>query len=204
MLVVEALNALGVSLSANPSSGSTQQSIGRNMTIAAITMQLIIILAFVSLAFIFYRRCQNVHVHSRSVKTMLTTLYMSMALIFARCVYRLVEQTGHTQKDLDDLESLRQLNPLFRFEVFFYIFEATLMLVNSIIWNVWHPGRFLPQHDHVYLGPDGTEVVGDKDEDNRPTWAKVTNVVTFGIMYRRKALPHQFQELAERPSTVDR
>ncbi|ROT39999.1 hypothetical protein SODALDRAFT_343891 [Sodiomyces alkalinus F11] len=204
MLLVELLNGLGVALFANPSSGTTQQSVGGNMTIAAVTMQLMIILAFVWLAFVFYRRCRKAHIRSRSVKTMRTTLYTSMALIFIRCVYRLVEHTGHTHKDLDDIESLRELNPLFRFEVFFYIFEASLMLVNSIIWNIWHPGRFLPRDYHVHLGPDGNEVAGEKDEDNRPMWAKVVNAVTFGVMYRRKAPLQQFQELTERPTPSNR
>ncbi|KAK2732048.1 rta1 domain-containing protein [Colletotrichum kahawae] len=187
MAVVELLNALGVSLSSNPSSTPEKQALGSHLTLAALGIQLVLIVIFICLAALFHLRVAMAKIQSsRGVSTMLSTLYASMCLIFVRCVYRLVEHTGSTKVDLDNMETLRSLSPILRFEVYFYVFEASLMLANSLIWNVWHPGRFLPRGHHVYLTRDGVEVVGEKDVDARSLWAKMANVLTFGILFRRK------------------
>ncbi|RYP13447.1 hypothetical protein DL767_010727 [Monosporascus sp. MG133] len=186
MIPVELLNSLGVALSANPSSSAERQTLGGHLTIAAIAMQLGIIISFFCLATLFHRRCAKTNIHAKAVKTILITLYMSMTLILIRSIYRLVEHTGNTNVDLTDLESLRNLSPLLRYEVFFYIFEASLMLINSILWNVWHPGRFLPKDNHIYLAQDGTEVEGEADSDCRPVLAQAGHLLTFGILFRKK------------------
>lgn len=186
MAVVELLNALGVALAANPSSSQSTQTLGKDLTISAITIQLVIILAFVAMASIFDRRCRRTGIRTTTVTTPLYTLYASMLLIFIRCIYRLVEHTGNTTVKLKDIEALKTLSPILRYEWFFYVFEATLMLINSALWNVWHPGRFLPQSRNMHLAPDGkTEVTGEEETDERPLVYKVANVLTFGIFFRR-------------------
>ncbi|KAK4243506.1 hypothetical protein C7999DRAFT_36168 [Corynascus novoguineensis] len=199
MAAVEALNAVGVSLVANPSGDS--QSLGKSLTIAAISIQVVVIVIFIALAALFHVRFARARLGSRAVKTTLLVLYASMALIFVRCIYRLVEHTGETEVDLNDIETLRRLSPLLRFEVYFYVFEATLMLLNSCLWNAWHPGRFLPRDYHVYLAEDGSEIEGEKMEDSRPLLAKTAHVLTFGILFRnkKKVLNHHSQELSEYP-----
>ncbi|KAI8151729.1 hypothetical protein KHU50_011987 [Colletotrichum sp. SAR 10_65] len=167
MAVVELLNALGVALSSNPSSTPEKQALGSHLTLAALGIQLVLIVIFICLAALFHFRVAKANIRSKNVTTMLSTLYASMCLIFVRCAYRLVEHTGSTKVDLDDMATLRGLSPILRYEVYFYVFEASLMLVNSLIWNVWHPGRFLPRGHHVYLAQDGVEVVGEKDVDAR-------------------------------------
>ena len=104
------------------------------------------------------------------------------------------------------MESLRNLSPLLRYEVYFYIFEATLMLANSWLWNIWHPGRYLPRDNHVFLAQDGTEVVGEKQVDSRPVMAKVIHVLTFGIMFRdrTKGEHHMVDELSDYPPNSGR
>ncbi|KAJ4308323.1 hypothetical protein N0V84_012163 [Fusarium piperis] len=77
-----------------------------------------------------------------------------------------------TKVRIDGVESLMTLSPILRYEAFFYIFEAVFMLINSILWNVWHPSRFLPKDYYIYLSQDGTEVKGQKDSDGRPLLAK--------------------------------
>ncbi|KEF54477.1 uncharacterized protein A1O9_09644 [Exophiala aquamarina CBS 119918] len=187
MAIIEALNSLGVSLSANPSSSDSTQELGSRLTIAAISMQLAAIVTFVLLATVFYRRCSKRGILVRSVSTPLNTLYISMALIFVRCIYRLVEHLGATAVELDNLDSLKKLSPILRFEVYFYIFEATLMLINSIMWNIWNPGRYLPKNYHVYLARDGrTEVLATEQPDDRSILLKVLSVLTFGLLFRRK------------------
>ncbi|KAI8172005.1 hypothetical protein K4K51_011598 [Colletotrichum sp. SAR 10_75] len=188
MAIVELLNALGVALSSNPSSTPEKQALGSHLTLAALGIQLVLIVIFICLAGLFHLRVAKAKIRSKNVTTMLSTLYASMCLIFVRCVYRLVEHTGSTKVDLDDMATLRGLSPILRYEVYFYVFEASLMLVNSLIWNVWHPGRFLPRGHHVYLARDGVEVVGEKDVDARSLWAKMANVLTFGIFFQLGAV----------------
>ncbi|KAJ6439389.1 RTA1 domain-containing protein [Purpureocillium lavendulum] len=198
MAVVELLNALGVALASNPSSDSTQQSLGGNLTIAALSIQLAVILIFVCLAVTFHRRCIRSRMSSPVVRSLLFVLYASMMLIFLRCIYRLVEHVGPTNKDLTNIDALRALSPLFRYEVYFYIFEATFMLINSILWNIWNPGRLLPADYHVYLGRDGTELLGQKDADLRPMWAKLAHILSFGLLFPRKRTNHAAHELPGR------
>ncbi|RYP63983.1 hypothetical protein DL771_009018 [Monosporascus sp. 5C6A] len=168
MIFIEVITSWGASLSANPSSSAERQTLGGHLTIAAIVMQIGSIISFFCLAILFHRRCAKANLQAKAVKTNLITLYMSMTLILIRCIYRLVERTGNTSVDLSDLESLRNLNPLLRYEAFFYVFEATLMFINSVLWNMWHPGCFLPKDNHIYLAQDGTEVKGEADSGDRP------------------------------------
>ncbi|KAI0472989.1 hypothetical protein GGR56DRAFT_697839 [Xylariaceae sp. FL0804] len=175
MGLVETLNALGVSLSSNPSGAPATRSLGSRLTVAALSIQLGVIAAFVCLAAAFHRRCASVVLPTTAVPKLLRVLYASTALILARCVYRLVEHggdAGDADVDIADLAALRRLGPVLRYEGFFYAFEATLMLANSALWNVWHPGPVLPRHKRVHLAPDGTEVEGPEERDERPLWAK--------------------------------
>ena len=193
MAFVETLNSLGVAFSANPSTSHSQQAMGSQLTIAALSIQLGVILIFILLAAVFHRRCIRAGVRSTAVSTLLRTLYISMVLILVRCLYRLVEHSGNTTVRLDDLASLQALSPILRYEWFFYVFEATLMLVNSVLWNVWNPGRYLPHSYHVHLSQDGvTEVEGVEEADTRPLLAKVGHVFTFGLLFGRKREVHEY------------
>lgn len=192
MALVETLNALGVSLSSNPSSSQNQQKLGGQLTQAALAIQLSVIVVFILLATVFYRRCIKGGIKSKNISVPLTTLYVSMLLILVRCIYRLAEHVGNTTVDLDNLESLKTLSPIMRYEWFFYVFEASLMLVNSGLWNIWHPGRYLPRNNHVYLMQDGnTEVEAEEVVDGRPLLAKAGSILTFGIFFHRKSEPGQ-------------
>jgi hypothetical protein len=198
MAIVELLNALGVALASNPSSSHNQQELGSRLTIAALAMQLCVIIIFVFIAAIFHRRCVKANIHAKAVSTPLIILYISMWLICVRCIYRLVEHLGNTTVDLDNAESLMSLSPILRYEWFFYLFEATLMLINSVLWNIWNPGRYLPKNHHIYLSRDGeTEVEGKVQKAGNP-WL---SVLTFGIFFREKQEQESFVELDDHSGT---
>jgi hypothetical protein len=195
MLLVETLNSLGISLSSNPSSSPTQQHLGNQMTLAALSIQLIVIIIFLLLASIFHERCTQSKPHAKAISATIFTLYTSMALIFIRCIYRLVEHLGNTTVDINDPASLSDLSPILRYEWFFYVFEATLMLVNSVIWNIWHPGRYLPRNYRVYLARDGvTEVEMMEEVDGRSALEKAGAVLTFGVLFRKKEVSQMVEE----------
>jgi hypothetical protein len=138
MLVVETVNALGVSLSANPNAKEVMKALGRGMTFTALGLQLLVICAFGVLATVFWVRVRATGVGLSAVETALRTLYVSMGLILVRCVYRVVEHVGNGEVDLGDGDKLARLSPVMRYEAFFYVFEAVLMLVNVGVWNVWN------------------------------------------------------------------
>jgi len=202
LALVEALNALGVSLSANPSSKPTTQELGSNLTIAALSIQLGVIVIFVAIASIFHWRCAKANIRARAVSTPLATLYVSMALILVRCIYRLVEHMGNTAVKLSDPESLKRLSPILRYEWYFYVFEATLMLLNSALWNVWNPGRYMPRNSRVYLARDGvTELEDSSKSRKQPLLVTIGSVFTFGILgavhRKRQARKQTFGELQD-------
>ncbi|KAH8746897.1 hypothetical protein F5883DRAFT_437706, partial [Diaporthe sp. PMI_573] len=117
--------------------------------------------------------------------------YISIILKFIRYIYRLVENaTGTTIVDLENIEALESLSPILRYEVlYFYIFEASLMLVKSMLWNVRHPGPHLPQDYHIYLKEDGNEVKGEKNaSDCRPFLLNLANNLFCGMLFRDKAV----------------
>lgn len=70
------------------------------------------------------------------------------------------------------------------------------MLVNSVLWNVWNPGRYLPRNYCVHLARDGrTEVGGEDEVDKRPLLAKVGAVLTFGVLFGEKKDERSFHDL---------
>lgn len=194
MALVEVLNSLGVSLSANPTSSHSTQQLGSRLTIAALAIQLSVIVIFVILTAIFHRRCIKANVRANAVSTLLIILYLSMSLILIRCMYRLVEHLGSTTVRLDNPESLVALSPILRYEWYFYIFEASLMLINSVIWNIWNPGRYLPTNSHVYLAQDGKTELEGKIR-TRTLGRALLALLTFGFFFREKEEDRPFLEL---------
>ncbi|KAF1978821.1 hypothetical protein BU23DRAFT_449207 [Bimuria novae-zelandiae CBS 107.79] len=162
--VVEVLNALGVSLLANPNVRSqSAQDLGHGLTKAALITQIIVISVFIGLAGVFHYRCRKANINSSKVQTPLLTLYLSTIFIMIRTVYRTVEHFGVSRvpvKPGPDFDPM-SLSPMVRYEWYFATFEAGLMLSNTFLWNGLHPRLFLPEDYHIYLAQDGiTELQG--------------------------------------------
>ena len=64
------------------------------------------------------------------------------------------------------------------------------MLANSVLWNIWHPARYLPGNRLAYLAQDGhTELVReerDNGPDERSLLARIACVLTFGLLFGSK------------------
>ncbi|KAI1430686.1 RTA1 like protein-domain-containing protein [Xylaria sp. CBS 124048] len=154
--VIEVLNGIGAAYVAIPALPPSLQTTGHTLFKAALILQLGIITLFMALATNFYARCRKAGIQSPKVHQPLLTLYISTALILTRTIYRTVEYF-----ELDTVNIyLASLNPgaaspIIRYEAFFYAFEATLMLLNSVLFNLRHPRSWLPQSTKVYLDKDG-------------------------------------------------
>ncbi|KAL5122049.1 Lipid-translocating exporter-like protein rta1 [Pleosporales sp. CAS-2024a] len=205
MAIIEGLSGAGVSLTANAKAKESTKKMGHNLLLVALGLQVCVIFLFVYLSVAFHRRCIKARVpaQSKAVKSTLMTLYLSMALIFIRCVFRLVEMaTSSTSVDITSMERLMKLSPILRNEAYFLAFESSLMLINSYLWNVRHPGAHLPGDTHIYLAQDGSEVEGEGDgSEDRPLLLNMANTLMFGLLYRddKDKVHHPDQELHEVP-----
>jgi len=128
---------------------------------AGLLLQAVLFLLFIMLAADFHRRAIKAGVMKPSIRTVLIVLYVSCSIITIRCIYRIVEffEWGD--------------GPLTHTEAYFWVFEAAIMFINTLMLNIWHPGRYLPRSNRIFLAKDGTEQHGPGWEDKR------NKVVTF-------------------------
>lgn len=144
--------------------------VGHILIKTALLMQLAVAACFLVLAGTFHRRCRANGIRDPRVQQPLYTLYASMGLIIVRTIFRVVEYFGvaslrYTDPDFDPTT----MTPLIRYEWWFYVFEASLMLINLVMMNVRHPRRWLPRSSDTYLAVDGvTEKDGPGWKDPRP------------------------------------
>ncbi|KAK0614629.1 RTA1 domain protein [Immersiella caudata] len=164
--IIELLTATGVAFLSNPSLPLKDLQRGDSMAKAALVLQILVFCLFSLLAGILHRCCYTGSIDSPLVRRPLGALYASFALILARTIYRLVEQfnTPLGPRPADPAV----LHPAVRYEWYFYVFDASLMLLNSVLWNVLHPRRYLPENPVWYLAQDGkTQVKGPGWKDTR-------------------------------------
>jgi hypothetical protein len=176
---------------------------------AGLLLQIGVIALFCIIAGIFHRRCIKGTITSQKVQGPLVTLYISMTLILIRTIYRIIEHFGISTipaKPAPDWDPMT-LSPILRYEWFFWVFEASLMLVNTVLWNYRHPRQYLPEDYHVYLAQDGlTELRGPGWKDDMPWFMTfidpcgMTAAVTGGG--RRKEKP--FWETDTHAHSVER
>jgi hypothetical protein len=165
------LNAIGVSWLANPNVPESYKRMGQGLMKAGLLLQIGVIAIFCIIAGIFHRRCFKRGITSRKVQDPLVTLYISMMLILIRTIYRIVEHFGTSgipSKPPPNWNPM-SLSPILRYEWFFWVFEASFMLINTVLWNYRHPRHYLPEDYHTYLAQDGqTELQGPGWKDDMP------------------------------------
>jgi hypothetical protein len=197
-VVVEALNGQGVARSANTSLSESQQEVGRSLLKAALVMQLGIIMLFLLLAGSFHRRCRRAGIRKAGMYHALHTMYISTALLLARTIYRTVEYLSISNMHITPGMDPSTLSPLLRYEWFFYVFEASLMLANQVLLNVRHPRKFLPKSTKIYLGKDGeTEIAGPGYKDTRPFWLTLVDPFDFAALFKGQSKQSRFWETHE-------
>ncbi|PVI05382.1 hypothetical protein DM02DRAFT_639353 [Periconia macrospinosa] len=198
--VIEVLNALGVSYLANPNIPARTQSLGHILMKIALIAQLVVLATFVGLVVFVHMRVQNAfggqskersdgegEGKKKGVMKVTWTMYASTSLIAIRTIYRVVEHFGVSRAPANPPPNWNPmtLSPIVRYEWFFYVFEATLMFVNSALWNVLHPRKYLPEDYRVYLAQDGrTELMGPGWNDGQ-NWL-MTFIDPFGWFLKQE------------------
>ncbi|KAG4285761.1 hypothetical protein FPRO06_07021 [Fusarium proliferatum] len=169
--IVEALNGWGASYSANQSLTDSEIEIGHALIKTSLLLQIVVAILFITLAVTFHRRCVVAGITNERLNKPLWTLYTSMTLILARTIYRIVEYFSVAELRYGPGFDPATISPIVRYEWFFYVFEAALMLCNLVMFNVRHPRRYLPRNNKIYLCPDGvTEIEGPGYNDPRKLW----------------------------------
>lgn len=119
--VVEILNALGVSLLANPNVKSqSAQNLGHILMKMALILQLVVISVFVGIAAKFHLKCRKANIRSKKVQQPLITMYISTILIMIRTIYRVIEHFGISRAPVkpDPSWDPMSLSPVVRYEWF--------------------------------------------------------------------------------------
>lgn len=142
--VCEILIGNGASRLANSSLTLSQRQLGKNMVTASLSLQAALFVAFGLLSAQFHMRASKAGVLPRNIKTVLRVMYVSATIVTIRCVYRLVEYVKGWESSI------------YRNEVYFWIFEASIMFVNTAMLNVFHPGKRLTMGNNVFLARDST------------------------------------------------
>ena len=149
------LTGNGASRVANVSASAGERKVGEYMIKVSLIAQACTFGAYVVILAVWHARVRKAGLLGK-MRPVILALYTSSGLITTRCTYRIVEYFEGADGEL------------YKREVYFWIFEAVLMLANSVLLNVMHPGKFLPQDNKVYLATDGkTEVQGPGWRDTR-------------------------------------
>ena len=185
--VVGILTGNGASRSANTSNTPSEIKAGADMVRASIILQLACFVGFIALEVVFHFRCIKANVLNQKLQGIISLLYVSSALILIRNIYRVVEVWQGYDSYLTNHEA------------FFYVFDGALMLVNTLMWNVWHPMEFLPNDNKIYLSKDGkTELEGPGWIDKRPFWVTLLDPFDLAGLFRGKDKANMFWENEEK------
>ncbi|KAH8659858.1 RTA1 like protein-domain-containing protein [Xylariales sp. PMI_506] len=145
---------------AGPTSSAEDQLKAIHIYMGGIGMQQFFIIVFVGLLLAFWskvplpaRRTQGGGSRLRGVLPLLFVLCASLAMISTRIIYRLVEFSSGSVD-----------NPITSREIYFYLLEATPMVLAILVFNVVHPGKTID-------GP-GSEMPGLRATAKAAWWAK--------------------------------
>ncbi|EOD42876.1 putative rta1 domain protein [Neofusicoccum parvum UCRNP2] len=185
-IIIEALVANGAVRVTNTSLTPGQRKAGDVMVKVSLIAQALVFIALLFLATQFHVRARRARVLTRPLRTVLIVLYTTSAAVFIRCIYRIVEY-------FEGYEGV-----LLTHEFYFYIFEAALMLVTTLILNSWHPGKRLPRSNTVFLAQDGvTERRGLGWGDNRPWPVTLADPFDIAGLCRGRDKKTRFWEMTD-------
>ena len=183
-ILIMTLICSGAPQSVNTNNNSGQIASGKALLKTALLLQLAVMVFLVSVAARWQWNCSRSGKllptaqggEQRNTKRVLSTLYCSCALITCCTIFRTVEYFEYSSSTVPAPGAFldaSSVSPVIRYEWFFWVFDATVMLCNSALWSVRHPARDLPRSERTYLAEDGTERQGLAIEDPRRCWVKV-------------------------------
>ncbi|CBX96991.1 hypothetical protein LEMA_P101220.1 [Plenodomus lingam JN3] len=184
--VCEVLIGNGAWRMANSSLTDDERDVGKQMVMASLCLQSLLFGAFGFLTAMFHVRADIAGVLSKDLRAVLWVLYISAGIITIRCIYRLVEYILGWQ------------SPIYTNEVYFWIFEASIMFVNTALLNLYHRGKRLPKSNDVFLARDGvTERKGPGWKDDRPWIITIFDPFDLWDLFRGRDKETQFWDMTD-------
>lgn len=121
--------------------------LGNNMIVAGLFVQIIFFGFFVVVSLIFHLRMLKTPLHAVGDTRVPWTrymklLYLASGLIMIRSIYRVAE---YVQGSGGYLQSK---------ELFIYVFDAALMFICCLIFNIFHPSGILAGYEKAQSDPD--------------------------------------------------
>jgi hypothetical protein len=182
--VCEILIGQGAWRMANSDSTEKERQLGANLVTASLALQAALFGAFGLLAAQFHVRATKAGVLTKKLETVLYVLYVSASIVTIRCIYRLVEYIMGWDSEI------------YKNEAYFWVFEASIMLINTVLLNIWHPGKRLPHSNSCFLARDGvTERRGPGWTDERPWPATIFDPFDLWGLARGKDKKTQFWDM---------
>ena len=167
-LVIGIITGNGASRVANQDATPSELRAGKALLRASILLQVISFFLFIVLEAVFHRRCIKAGLltpeannkQATKVRRILSLMYISSVIISSRHIFRVVDvwqgYTGYLETH----------------EWPMYIFDGLFMFANALMLNIWHPMKYLPNDNKIYLSKDGTtERLGpgwDSDRRKQP------------------------------------
>ncbi|KAF9024139.1 hypothetical protein BDZ89DRAFT_1092939 [Hymenopellis radicata] len=165
-LFIGVLTGIGAPRVSNSSLPASEIEVGKSLLKAALLLQLASMLAFVCITARYQYRCSKTGTLTKNLNTVLLVLYASCSFISVRTIYRTVEY--FEAASLNVYADTLHISTVLKHEWFFWVFEAMLMFANTVLLNLFHPSRYLPKNNKIYLAQDGvTEIEGPGYEDKR-------------------------------------
>ena len=187
--VCEILIGQGASRVANTELSESQRKLGESLMKASLILQAALFAGYYALAIVFHIRAKRAGVLNKKLRIVLYTIYISAAFITIRCIYRAVEYflgfTGY----------------VYSHEVFFWVFDASAIFLDSLLLNVFHPARYLPKSNKIYLRRDGNEAEGPGWQDKRPFVITLVDPFDLWGLLRGDDKKNQYWEMT--PEEVD-
>ncbi|KAF2118960.1 RTA1 like protein-domain-containing protein [Lophiotrema nucula] len=184
--VCEILIGQGAWRMANSSLTVKQRKLGSNLVTASLSLQAALFGAFGLLAAHFHYRANKAKALSKDLRIVLYVLYVSATIVTIRCIYRLVEY-------IEGWDST-----VYKNEIFFWIFEAVIMLLNTFLLNLYHPGKRLPRSNSVFLARDGVTVrKGPGWDDDRPWIVTMFDPVDLWGLFTGKDKKTMFWDMSD-------
>lgn len=148
--IVEALAVTGATRSANQDAADSQRAVGHKLVEASLVLQMFIELCFITIVAIFERRGRRPGPFPRNVRVLCRVLYITSLMMLVRCVVRIIE--GFQVSACPGLAQL-WCGAIRRNEWFLWTFEVANIELFVAALALWHPGRYLPNDQRVYLDP---------------------------------------------------
>lgn len=166
--VIGVLTANGGARVANTDATPSEIRSGKAMLRASILLQVISFIFFTILEYVFHQRCikagilaprsaSETNKNAQKLRRILCLMYISSIIISSRHIFRVVDVWQGYTGYLETPEW-----PL-------YVFDGAFMFANTFMLNIWHPMKYLPHDNKIYLSKDGvTERWGPGWIDKRP------------------------------------